>query len=124
LASTLYGAPPAAGVTCRPNLYSGALGPADGDVIVVPVSAMLSIIASLGTPFFTEPAIPVILRIKKSTGHLLLGTLPARPSGSRELARTAAALNIQAAQEVGAETRVTAHSGILTRVDFPEVGSW
>jgi hypothetical protein len=45
--------------------------------MVVPVSAMLSIIASLATPFFTGPVVPVILRIKKSTEGLLLGTRPA-----------------------------------------------
>jgi hypothetical protein len=44
--------------------------------MVMPVSAMLSMIASLGTPFFTGPVVPLNLRTKKSTGHLLLSALP------------------------------------------------
>jgi hypothetical protein len=72
LTSTGYGAPaPPTGVTCRPSLYTGASGPTKEDVIVVPVSEIPSMNASLGTPFLIGPEMPVILRIKKSMSCLL-----------------------------------------------------
>jgi hypothetical protein len=55
------------GVTWSVSWYTGASGPTDEELMVVPVSAMPAMSALLGTPFLMGPSMPVIFRIRKST---------------------------------------------------------